>query len=354
MKDTQAQPYIVNILGSCDPEIWDALIYFSEKRYKEALGVVEEARTRFSASQEYWHMAFDLCHLSNDTKLMDKLTSMYAMQFGILPPSMAENTDVPDESGSAAGKSCIQLNILTMSKPESESYKEIFNKSLAQKSPLNVFCDGIKKPETMTMAEEASARMVEGLSMLLGQKIPVYFEGNAIQTKINSIAPEKRKDSEWDLFFLMLQLMDKQSVFEEAAIEYAITKGISPPSWVPVSQPKKEKSLIATVVDGDKQSITEQRFNGGHLIVVNGSLTSSIDMLAKSVMSRIASNNTLVADFRSVRHACWNSSHKLVLLHNKLLDHKKRLMVLEPTPMVREILIATGLPEHSFVTKKKM
>jgi anti-anti-sigma regulatory factor len=93
----------------------------------------------------------------------------------------------------------------------------------------------------------------------------------------------------WELLLEIYRIVDLKDKFEEAAVNYAVTYEVSPPSWEPKGA---EASRVAPASPPEAADPA---------LVLSGDLTGASDDLAKLMRDWAAANKALVMDISQVR-----------------------------------------------------
>ena len=255
-----------------------------------ANGEVEQALARLSNSvreedlgdsaQQAWLMLFDLYQHRGQRVEFEALALEFVVKFERSPPAWIESDERHDPALATGGIGYFALNgMLTgASAPELEKLRNTPGRT------VRIECDrllGLDGPgcrllrETLLSVHDAGKEvMFTGESRLLA-----FLEGFCQPGKIETDA------AAWALLLDVYRTLDLKDKFEEAAVNYAVTFEVSPPSWEPQPKAEARRSAVLRPVEAAEQAL-----------ILSGELSGAGEPLARQLQDWAGANKMLVVD----------------------------------------------------------
>lgn len=335
-------PYAIKPAGQYSALVWNTLAAFHSQQWDSGASLIEKQLDKEEKQLDTWNICFDFCRLSKKDKTLDTITSRYATIFNKPPPDWI-GAEV--ESISTSKSDGVTLNLISVSTPESEQYSDVHKQILDKKTALLVkFTPG--KP--LSWQETA----VQRLSAILNdvQKLKIHVFGEHIELPllhIKKMPADSRTMQDWDVLFFCLKILNKESEFEEEALNYAMAKGMSPPTYTPF--PKADKSQWFSSTSAATSNNEDDLTNP--VIVLNGAISNAMATLQQRVVARLQSKPAVILDMRGLTHIDFTSAVDLVKLHDKIWSsNARKLYAVEPSLIIKKILLTAGWPQQSFQT----
>ncbi len=199
---------------------------------------VELARHMLVASLEdigqtdrsVWWMLFDLYQISAQQEAFDNLSIDYASRFEVSPPAwvVSEPVAVAEKTVSGLAPTEVFSGILDQRvAPQLERMHQLANNHQG----LRVDFSRITQVDP-----DGCALLLAELTRLRGQQRELSLVGGSqlagqIRTIIG-LGQRESTEAPWLLLLELLQLMNKETDFEEASMDYCVTFEVSPPSFV--------------------------------------------------------------------------------------------------------------------------
>jgi anti-anti-sigma regulatory factor len=180
-------------------------------------------------------------------------------------------------------------------------------------------------------------------------KKDVWLTGEATLIKLlrdRAKAGGKSVDtSAWLLLLDLYQMLGLQNEFEEAAVDYAVTYEVSPPSWeVPPPRPKGEPMA-------ESQSVATQVADDA--FHVSGEVAGQSDQLFTNLGAYAAAANPVVLDFGTVRRVDFVNAGRLLNLLEKLKAEGKPLVIRGAGEMIIALFAVMGIPKVARIIPRK-
>jgi len=180
-------------------------------------------------------------------------------------------------------------------------------------------------------------------------KKDVWLTGEATLLKLlrdGAKAGDKSVDtSVWLLLLDLYQMLGLQNEFEEAAVDYAVTYEVSPPSWEappprPKSEPMAESQPVATLV-------ADESFH------VSGEVAGQSDQLFTDLGAYAAAANPVVLDFGAARRVDFVNAGRLLNVLEKLKAEGKQLVIRGAGEMIIALFAVMGIPKVARIIPRK-
>ena len=210
-----------------DADIEEAAILYANQQNDDARRALENSIQRHErgTGERLWRMLFDLYQVMNDRQAFDARGIEYAQCFEKSPPVWKGGAQNRPSSAPAVGGVSFSGDLLGANRPAFVSIQQ----ALEKRNQLRVDFSRVRKADAegcgilLNLIQEARQKQKEvellGLDSLA-----------AILQK--QIVPGETSNQEcWLLFLELCQQQGKQEVFENTAIDYAVTFELSPPSW---------------------------------------------------------------------------------------------------------------------------
>ena len=146
----------------------------------------------------------------------------------------------------------------------------------------------------------------------------------------------------WLLLLDLYQMLGLQNEFEEAAVDYAVTYEVSPPSWeAPPPRPKPlEMSQPISVAGGDDS-------------FRRGEVAGQSDQLFTDLAAYAAGANPVVLDFAAARRIDFVNAGRLLNVLEKLKAEGKELVVRGAGEMIIALFAVMGIPKVARIIPRK-
>lgn len=267
------------------PIIEETAILFANGQAEQALSAlsrsVREEELGNSALQA-WLMLFDLYQHLDMRMEFEALALEFVMKFERSPPAWIETGEGRDSALATGGIACFALGG-TLSDASAPQLEKLRNAAAAGQA-LRVECgklEGVDGPGCRLFRETLLSLRDAGKEVLLtGEARLLQFLEEACQPgKIET------DGAVWALLLDVYRILDLKDPFEEAAVNYAVTFEVSPPSWE--SQPGAEArgSAVLRPVEASDQAL-----------ILSGELSGASETLAKQLQDWAAANKMLVID----------------------------------------------------------
>ena len=210
-----------------DADAEEAAMLYANHQNDEARNVLEEVvqRRGRDAGEWLWRMLFDLYRIVGDHRAFDAMGIEYARVFEKSPPIWRGDTSREPASSALVGGVSFNGDLVGSNKPAFAAIRQTLEKRKRLRIDFSRTrqADATGCANLLALIQEARQKQKEidllGLDSL----------ATGLQARL---VPGEAKDQEcWLLFLELCQRQGRQDVFENTAIDYAVTFELSPPSW---------------------------------------------------------------------------------------------------------------------------
>ncbi len=314
-----------------DAEAEDAAVLFANGQDESVRSVLENAVRihHFGPGERLWMMLFDFYALTGHKAAFEALGIEYARAFEKSPPGWRDKSGAqPRTRAAAAGNLLFKGELIG---DNGVSFDAI--RRLLEKNPkLLVDLSSVRSLDAAgcgrLLGELQYARKTgreldlvgrEALRMLLEQRVEC---GRA-------------EDSEcWHLLLELCQLQGQHDAFEEAAINYAVTFEVSPPSW-DAARVAVAKPAPAIAAGGDDASA-----NASDVYVLRGDIKSARfgDLPAHAGVC-----DPVLIDCSELKRMDFISAGALLNVLSTIRRSGKQIVFRHPNRLVAELFVVLGL-----------
>jgi anti-anti-sigma regulatory factor len=200
----------------------------------------------FGPGERLWLMLFDFYRVTSQKSAFEALEIDYAQAFEKSPPAWRDSSKVAVEVAAVAGSALFKGELLGDNEAGFDAARQAMEKNPKLRLDLskvkNIDAGGCGRLLGLLQQARKNKREIE----LLGRD----SLGALVEERVETGCP---KDGEcWLLLLELLQLQGQQEAFDDAAINYAVTFEVSPPSWEPkrVAAAEPLAVIVTAAVDG--------------------------------------------------------------------------------------------------------
>ena len=288
------------------PTIEEPAILFANGQVEEALAAlsrsVREADLGASALQA-WLMLFDLYQHLGMRPEFEVLALKFVTKFERSPPAWIESESRPDPKLDTGGIGyCAVTGVL--SEASAAEIDKLRGAAATQQS-VRVDCSGLQA------VDGPGCRLFrDALRSLRDSGKEIVLTGESqLERLLEEACQPGRIETDgavWVLLLDVYRMLDLKDKFEEAAVNYAVTFEMSPPSW-------------ETQVRAPKRSANEQPADAEEqALVLSGEITGADAALAKRLQDWAAVYKMLVIDMSRVRRVDFVSAGLMLSVLSKL------------------------------------
>lgn len=298
-----------------------------------------------------WGMLFELYELLGRRQDFERVAIAYAARFETSPPTWA-GTAGPEEKAvapkpSQAGKSLAGLlgagaeAVLKPLLPLAEKnlgvrldLTRVTDADDAGCAALNELLGAMRKARSQCLLAGA-----DKLAAILGGKL---------------VVGGREHEQAWLLLLNLYQHLGAQDAFEEAAVNYAVTFEVSPPSWEPfLVAAEKAADAAAGQPSPEPEAETESETESETWCVLEGSITSAAPSPFASIRTRAESSNDVTVDVGRLRRMDFVAATNLMNLATSLLAAQKRLRLVKASHLVTALWEVIGLNRVAVIVTRR-
>jgi anti-anti-sigma regulatory factor len=242
---------VQNQVEPIEAEQEHAAILFANGQETAAQAALEQAIDIFTdaGSRVLWLMLFDLLRLSDQRSAFEQLSLRFAQTFEQSPPAW-----LPLAKPQAPVAGADQVVLQGVITGDSAGGLKEFSAAVDSGKSITVDFGRVAGVDAVAAARITHllqrARRKKHLEGLLGA------EGLAARLEHHAKPGVAREEALWLLLLELYQCLDHSQVFEDKAVDYAVTFELSPPSWEslakkPLNLPEIEPLLDRYVLEGD-------------------------------------------------------------------------------------------------------
>lgn len=206
-----------------------------------------------------WLMLFDILRMTNQREAFTQIDLEYAKRFEKQPPVWKNMAEQSAESGGAAGAILFKGDLVGANAAGLDAFKQLIE---AADRPLRIDFSKVKAVDAA-----GCERLMEALAR--GKKLKRSVELLGLDTLIKLLDPQvaakDRNQAYWQVLLECYQRQAKQEVFDEVALEFAITFELSPPAYEAPPASAKKVAVPAKPVEVRKDDAfyLSGELNGG-------------------------------------------------------------------------------------------
>jgi anti-anti-sigma regulatory factor len=292
-------------------------------------------------AQRAWGMLFELYQIEGRRQDFERLAADYAAKFETSPPTwVAADQPVSAAAPKPMSKSSVNLAGALNAKAQ-ESIKQVLK--VAEKSPV-VRLDVGK----VTEVDEYGCGLLNGVLKQLKQArkecVIVGTDKLAQLVSKRTVPGERNHEQTWLLLLELLQRLGNQEAFEEAAVNYAVTFEVSPPSFeVPKNRPVAK-------VEPEEDAEAEAADTG---CVLEGVLTANTDDAFATIRGQAETTSEVLVDVSRLQRMDFVAATNLMNLVNALLASQKKVRLVKASHLLTALWEVIGLDRVARIETRK-
>ena len=329
--------------GESDPaeaDAEEAAVLFANGQDEAVRSVLENAVRvhQSSRGERLWLMLFDLYRLTGQKTAFETLGINYAQAFEKSPPAWRDKSKGMPKSRQVVAGSLLFRGELT---GDNDVAFDTVKQALAKNPKLRLDLTKITRLDApgcgrlFTLLQHASKNKLE-IELLGRDALGVLLQ--------KCVVVGRAEDREcWLLFLELCQLQGQHEIFEDVAVDYAVTFEVSPPSWEPkrVAAPEPMQQTAATG-DGDEA--------GGDDYVLRGDVKSArfLDLPAYAEV-----HDPVVVDCAALSRIDFISAGAMLNVLTVIRRTGKQIVFHHPNHLVAELFNVVGLAAVSTIVFEK-
>ncbi len=335
-----AEPAVSPAANDVAPIIEETATLFANGLAEEALSAlsrsVREAELGNSALQA-WLMLFDLYQHLGMKLEFEALALEFVVKFERSAPAWIESEERRDPALATGGIGYFELSgMLTgASAPELEKLRNTPGQTVRIECGRLLGLDGpgcrLLREALLSVHDAGKEVMLSGESRLLA-----FLERFCQAGKIETDA------AAWALLLDVYRTLDLKDKFEEAAVNYAVTFEVSPPSWE--SQPRAEARRSAALRPAEAAD---------QALVLSGELSGASETLAKQLQDWAGANKMLVIDMSRATRVDPATAGLMLKVLSALQESGNTIQIRGANELIGALFGATGLSKVARIIPRK-
>jgi anti-anti-sigma regulatory factor len=332
---------------SASPAVDDVAPIIEETAILFANGEVEPALARLSKSVreaelgnsalQAWLMLFDLLQHLDMRVEFEALALEFVVKFERSPPAWIETGERKDPALATGGIGYFALSgMLTgASAPELEKLRNTPGHAVRIECGRLLGLDGpgcrLLREALLSVHDAGKEVMLTGESRLLA-----FLERFCQAGKIETDA------AAWALLLDVYRTLDLKDKFEEAAVNYAVTFEVSPPSWESQPGAQARGSAVLRPVEAADQAL-----------ILSGELCGASETLAKQLQDWAGANKMLVIDMSRATRVDPVTAGLMLKVLSALQERGTTIQIRGANELIGALFGITGLDKVARIIPRK-
>jgi ABC-type transporter Mla MlaB component len=322
------------------PIIEETAILFANGEVEPALArlskSVREADLGDSALQA-WLMLFDLLQHQDKWVEFEALALEFVVKFERSPPTWLDIGERKDPALATGGIGYFALSgMLTgASAPELEKLRNTPGQAVRIECGRLLGLDGpgcrLLREALLSVHDAGKEVMLTGESRLLA-----FLERFCQAGKIETDA------AAWALLLDVYKTLDLKDKFEEAAVNYAVTFEVSPPSWESRPGTQARGSAVLRPAEAADQAL-----------ILSGELSGASETLAKQLQDWAGANKMLVIDMSRATRVDPATAGLMLKVLSALQERGTTIQIRGASELIRALFGLTGLDKVARIIPRK-
>lgn len=328
------------------PVFEEVAILFANGQSEMVINILQDAIDNDelgTAVLSAWAMLFDLYQINGDQSAFEHLSIAYASRFETSPPAWMPFASLGSDA-LVAPRALVTPSVVFSGKLDAGIVKSLKKaRALADKH-------AVLRLEFVRIAEVdpvGCGLLLRVLKQLRKSGLDLILVGAAeLVTKVRAILEVGRRDeteAPWLLLMELLELLNQESEFEEASIDYCVTFEVSPPAFM---APKNK--VTTTMEDTNSLESTSDTFAMPTLI------EGRIDALVASLTAFAAEHNPANIDCAALARVDVNAAGQLMAGLMPIAGDGRLIQFIHVNHLVAALFNVIGLRDIVQVTTRKI
>lgn len=321
-----------------DPFVEKAAMLFASDQAAAARAALEPAVKGGESSESAWDMLFELYQLTGKHEAFETLALAYAARFEKSPPTWVESlSEVRDPALATGGRAFMALTSILNAKSD-EVLKQLLRMAAGNqwvRLDLSRLADA---------DNGGCSLLLSALKKLRQEKRECVLNGAdhlATILKRKIVPGEGKNESIWLLLLELYQRLYRQELFEETALQYAITFEVSPPSF----EAPRAKSVAVPAAD----RVPAQ--NG--VLSLSGEIVGAGASVFAPLLAAAEGQDEIVVDASRLQRMDFVSAGNLLNAMLALQAAGKRVRISGVSHLVAGLFAVIGIGEIATVETRK-
>lgn len=287
-----------------------------------------------------WGMLFELYQIEGRRQDFDRLAVEYAAKFETSPPTWVAGDEPATVAPKPVNKSSVSLSGALNAKAQ-ETLKQVFK--IAERSPAVRIEVG-----KVTEVDEHGCGLLNAVLKQMKKARKECLLGGADKLAAlvakSAVPGERRNEQAWMLLLDLYQQIGNQEAFEEAAVNYAVTFEVSPPSFeVPKNRPTaKPEPEVEVETEGDDAGCA-----------LEGVITSATDGAFAVIRAHAEGAAEVIVDVSRLLRMDFVAATNLMNLVNALTAAQKKVRLIKASHLLTALWEVIGLDRVARVETRK-
>jgi ABC-type transporter Mla MlaB component len=291
-------------------------------------------------AQRGWGMLFELYQFEGRRQDFDRLAVEYAAKFETSPPTWAAADEPAAAAPKPVNKSSVSLSGGLNAKAQ-ETLKQVLK--IAEKSPAVRLEVG-----KVTEVDEHGCGLLNAVlrQMKKAHKECVLGGAEKLAALVakNTAVGERKNEQAWLLLLDLYQHLGNQEAFEDAAVNYAVTFEVSPPSF------EMPKNRPGAKLEPEVEAEPESEDAG---CALEGVITSSTDGAFAAIRAHAEDAGEVIVDVSRLLRMDFVAATNLMNLVNALTAAKKKVRLVKASHLLTALWEVIGLDRVASVETRK-
>ncbi len=323
----------------------EAAILYANERVTEAVAALSGFITENAASRELhpWLLLFDLYQTQNMKQPFDELSMEFVVRFERSAP-VWEGPRQALSTAQAAPKSTAASSVQFKGQIGATHAADI-----ARMLKLAEGDGGVKLDLAAATGvdPEIAAELAAALQTIRRSKKRITVTGaNAFAQaiKTSSECENRQEKNCWALLFELYQVLGLQNEFEDAAVDYAVTFELSPPSW---------EALPETVQTAAVEAEAQETSVAPDLFSIEGVLSSGTDYKLRDLERYAESRTEILIDMAGATRVDFVTVGAFINTLIMLNQKGKQVTISGANEMIHALFDVMGVTEYATVMRRK-
>lgn len=329
----------------------EAAVLYANERVSEAVAALQSFLKENTGSRDLqpWLLLFDLYQSQRMKSRFDELSMEFVVRFERSPPvweEVAEAAVAAPAAQSKAGKGgMVVLKGMLDAAAEEEIQRLLKLAEGDTPARLDVSrATGIDASraqllaEVLLMVRKSGKRVVFSGAKDFTAVVKGLTEGDGRQTQ-----------AFWRLLFELYEFQNQESQFEDAAVDYAVTFEVSPPSWEPMTSPM-ELVDEPPAAEGVEDAVAPAHAESFHL---DGVLNSATEHRLKELERYAADRKEVLVDMTRAIRVDFVTIGTLISTLIALNQAGKRVTLSGQNEMIHALFEVMGVRDFATLVRRK-
>ena len=286
-----------------------------------------------------WLAMFDLLQRSNLRAEFDEFALQYVVQFERSAPGWDETRPDAEQRNASTGGYVAPAGKLTGSGTQLAGLRRAIDKRVPHAR--------LDLSSVASFDDEGAHLLADLLAQARRHKVSLTIERPEKLIEATDAMVKRGKDGgqgAWQLSLELLQWRHEQTVFDDRAVEFAVTFEVSPPSWDPPPD-------AAAVVPAAKPEAVERPLYDENGIAFAGGLIGPNVPQITHFTDYAHRRDVVVIDMAGVERMDFVCAGAFLNALGRVESQRKSVQIVGASPILRALLLLIGVSPRNFVKK---